>query len=705
MSYRFYHCGVSLLLLLVGCSQTGSLRSVQDTDWRYYNGSHTSTRYVELDQIDKSNVSQLRVAWEYEIPRDERNADIKCNPLIIDGVLYANTAVNLVALDADTGKQKWYLDWTKHDSSRRQSSSRGLLYWEKGENKRLFVAHRKYYYAVNAETGKLVSSFGENGRIPFIKGLRADSSMFVILTTPGVIFEDLIITGSFVSEQLPAAPGDIRAFSAIDGELKWIFHTIPHPGEFGYDTWPEGTHLQQGGANNWGGMSLDQERGIVYIPTGSATYDFYGANRHGKNLFANTLLALDARTGKRIWHYQIVHHDLWDRDLPCAPNLLTVEHEGQKVDAVAQGTKQGYIFLFNRETGEPLFEIDEVPVPQSTMPGEQSWPTQPIPRKPPAIVRQEFTKEDVANWSTEIADSVRGILAKFKTHLFAPPDTIGIVLQPGVAGGMNWSGTSIHEPSATLIATSEELPNVIRLVNRHEEFRSMKLEGADLYRAYCGSCHGESFQGGHYIPALTDLEKRYNRDQIAEVIEKGRGNMPAFSNIEEGQRQAIAAYILNEEFDNDKLKRLPDSIRQSMSLKYTIEGFEEIELPDDLLPIKPPWGTITAVDLNLGEIKWQVPLGNDDEIEVEGWTGPTGQSNTGGSVITETGLIFVAATGDNKIRAFDVENGDEVWSYRLPGEGVATPSIYAVGNRQYIVIAATGSWDGDYVGKYVAFSL
>ena len=415
-------------------------------------------------------------------------------------------------------------------------------------------------------------------------------------------------------------------------------------------------------------------------------------------------MALDANTGKRVWHYQIVHHDLWDRDLPCAPNLLTVEHDGKKIDAVAQPTKQGFVFLFNRETGEPLFDIEEVPVPQSTIPGEQSWPTQPIPKKPPPFVRQVFKKEDVAEFSTASKDYILNQLKKYKTAMFTPPDTLGVVLQPGVGGGANWGGAAVHEPTSNMIIYSVELPNIIRLVDRHKEFKNLKLEGKSLYNAYCASCHGKTLQGGHYVPALQNLKKKYNRGDIEKLIREGKGTMPPFEFIDEDQREAIAAYVLNQKFEFDDRKKRPGFGQDVSNLKYTIEGYESFDDQLGRPAIKPPWGTLTAIDMNKGVIKWQIPLGKNDEYDYKG-VNYTGADGAGGPLITKAGLVFIAATMDRTLRVFDLKTGTLLWEYKLPGEAMATPSTYFFNGKQYVVIAVTESHNPRRVGRYMAFSL
>ena len=694
--------------------------------WTSYNGATTNNKYTGLTQITPENVTNLQVAWTYEMDEAEAFSQVKCNPLIIDGTLYGSTSArNLVALDAFTGQEKWYLDFRQYDSIGRQSSARGLLHWENEHDQRLFYVFAQHLYAVDAKTGQLVPEFGENGRIHFSTGLGSDPDQKVRLTTPGIIYKDLIITGSTVSEFLPAGPGHIRAFSAITGDLVWIFHTIPQPGEYGYDTWPENAYQYIGGANNWSGMSLDQQRGVVYVPTASATYDFYGANRKGDNLFANCLLALNADTGERLWHYQFVHHDLWDRDLSCAPNLLTLEVNGELIDAVAQPTKQGYVYLFHRDTGEPLFDIQEIPVPTSSIPGEFTSPTQPIPTKPPPFTRQEFTTDMVTDISPEAADYVRRELDKYKTARFIPPDTDGIIVQPFYNGGANWGGAAIHEPSGTMVINANDVPWLLRLIDLEQELASNTLDGAKLYQTYCATCHGESLEGGHYVPPLIDAEKSMSHSMIVGYIENGRGLMPAMNYIKAEERSAIAAYLLgmnpvdvpkrDDLVVNQLAKPLKaskvqqqgvDSYRQGPNkpLRYTNRGYTLFRDNQGYPAIKPPWGTLSAINLSEGKILWQVALGEYAELSAKGIP-ITGMINQGGPVVTKNGLIFIAATKDGKFRVFDVNSGSQLWEYQLSGPGLATPSVYQVNQQQHVVLAVSGDKESGTKGRYIAFKL
>ena len=367
----------------------------ENTQWRVKGGTADGIQYSALNQINKLNVRRLNVAWTYsthDADTINNRTQIQCNPIIVDGVLYGTSATLAVfAIDASTGKERWKY---KPDSENESlGSNRGVTYWAEGNDKRIFHSFGEFLYALDAQTGKLISTFGNGGRTSLKEGLGERSAKLMVLSnTPGVIYKNLIIVGSRVHEGPIAAPGHIRAFDVKTGKLAWVFHTIPLPGEYGYETWPPDAWQKTGGANAWSGMTVDEKRGLVFAATGSASFDFYGGNRKGQNLFANCVLALDALTGKRKWHFQIIHHDLWDRDLPAAPVLVTMDHNGKKMDAVAQVTKSGYVYLFDRETGEPLYPIKETPVPVSSLEGEEAWKTQPIPVKPPPFTRQVFTE-------------------------------------------------------------------------------------------------------------------------------------------------------------------------------------------------------------------------------------------------------------------------------------------------------------------------
>ena len=432
--------------------------------WRDYGGASDAAQYSSLAQINRSNVKQLKIAWSY--PTGDTNKYF-FNPLEVDGVLYVLARNNsIVALDAASGKEIWV-----HPSpaDTKLITSRGINYWESKDrsDRRLLFASNHFLRAIDARTGQTVASFGQNGAVDLKEGLgRAPKTITLVQsTTPGRVFENLLLLGSATNQGYGSAPGDIRAFDVVTGKLVWSFHTIPHAGEFGYDTWPKDAWKKIGGANVWGEMSLDEKRGILYAPTASAKYNFYGVDRPGANLFADSLLALDARTGKRLWHFQMVHHDIWDYDNATAPKLLTVQHDGKPVDVVAQMGKQGFIWVFDRVSGKPLWPIEERPVPSSDMPGESTWPTQPFPVKPPPFARQKFTAEDLSPFlSAEDRARFRDqILTARNEGLFTPPSRRGAIEMPGNNGGANWGGAAVDGRRGKLVVVSKDLPSLLQL--------------------------------------------------------------------------------------------------------------------------------------------------------------------------------------------------------------------------------------------------
>jgi len=688
-------------------------KEIRNLNWSYYHGGLANNQNSELDQINLRNIEKVKVSWEYTMRPSNEDRAAKCNPLIIDGIFYTTTASrNIVALNARTGEELWFLNMKHIDPKGKQSSARGLNYWRKNDDKRLLYAYADYLYAIDAESGQLVSDFGKTGRVPLSEGVEYAGSNRVGLTTPGVVYKDLLIIGSSVSEHLPAAPGDIRAYNVVTGEVEWVFHTIPHPGEYGYETWPQNAYKTLGGANSWAGMSLDTTREIVYIPTASPTYDFYGANRHGQNLFANCLLALNANTGERIWHYQIVHHDLWDRDLPCPPNLITVQRDGKQIDAVAQATKQGYIFVFDRDTGDPLFEIVEDSVPASKLEGEQAWPTQPRPVKPPPFSRQKFDEEDITTISREANEYVKQEFRKYERAFFAPPSVQGNIIMPFFNGGANWGGAAYDEGTGLLYINANDIPWLLELVDMEKATSGDQLDGAGLYRHYCSSCHGESREGDHYFPGLQNIQQKYAFDQVIEIIEDGVGLMPALDYLTKEQKSSIASFLLDIDPGNPENVKgsayyegaSTDSESEANELRYTNHGYQRFLDPQGYPAVKPPWGTLNAIDLSNGTIVWQKVLGEYKALTAKGIK-PTGAKNQGGPIVTAGGLIFIGSTEDGMFRAFNKTNGDLLWEHPLPGPGFATPATYMIDGKQYVVIAASTEGETGTLGKVVAFSL
>lgn len=716
----------TLLLLVAGL--VACQKSKEITDWPTYAGSKAGNRYSSNTQITPANVSELQVAWTYVSgDKDSTNrSQNQCNPIMVEGILYGTTPrLKLFALNAATGEVKWIFDpvsidtVSKNDRYAFYKVNRGVVYWEddNGSDKRVFFNTGSKTWAINAATGRHVESFGKGGYIELTENLERDPGTFnpfVAATTPGIIYKDLLIMGHRVAESADAAPGHIRAFDVHTGEVKWIFHTIPQPGEVGHDSWEDPDAWKKfGGANNWAGMSLDEVRGIVYVPTGSIGGDFYGGIRPGANLFGNSLIALDAATGKRIWHYQVVHHDLWDRDLPANPNLVTLTHNGKKVEAVAQITKHGYIFIFDRQTGEPLFPIEERPVPASDLPGEVAYPTQPIPTLPEPFARQSFSEEDISDLDSA---THAALVAKFKTiqfgEPFTPPSKKGVWIFPGFDGGGEWGGAAVDPETGILYVNSSELPWSLTIIDipGKRNAASLKGRGEAVYGTYCVACHGPDRKGiGSSFPGVLNMKAKYNAQQLWSIIEKGKNMMPAFAQIKGPDKEALLAFLLELEEKEPASKEPTSTVSNTKSIldlvPYTMTGYNRFLDANGYPGIKPPWGTLNAVNLNTGELLWKVPLGEYEELTKRGIP-PTGTENYGGPLVTKSGLIFIAATKDEKIRAFDKDTGEVLWQANLPAAGYATPATYIVDGRQFVVIACGGGKIGSKSGdSYVAFAL
>jgi quinoprotein glucose dehydrogenase len=688
-----------------------------DGDWPAYLGDKASTHFSALKQINRKNVQRLQAAWTHHCGdgRKDDRSQIQCNPLVVGGVLYGTSPqLKLLALDAATGHELWTFDpFANSAEGNAVGVNRGVVFWANGPDRRVLFTASHYLYAIDASAGKPITAFGQNGRVDVREGLGRDASkLFVLPTTPGVLYRDLLILGDRVSEGPgPSAPGHIRAYDVRTGQIVWTFHTIPYPGEPGYETWPPDAWTHIGGANCWTGMAVDEKRGLVFVPTGSAAFDFWGGNRIGQNLYANCLLALDTTTGRRVWHFQFVHHDLWDRDLPAPPNLVTVRRDGKKVDAVAQVTKSGHIFVFNRQTGEPLFPIEERAVPASDMQGESAWATQPVPLKPAPFARQLFTADLISDIS---ADSYRTVLERFikvRPHVpFLPPSTQGTIIFPGFDGGAEWGGAAIDPRRGILYVNANEMPWILTMVETRSKGDAPLSSGKQIYNQICAACHGLNRQGdpARAYPTLVNIGQKLKKPEILQLLESGRGNMPSVAFLSEPQKQAVADLLLDQETSASTDRQAETAAEAegiSLNEPYTHTGYNRWLDTNGYPAVKPPWGTLNAIDLNSGDSLWRTPLGELPALTARGIP-PTGTENYGGPVVTAGGLIFIAATKDEMLRAFDQETGKILWQSKLPAGGYATPATYLAQGRQFLVIACGGGKMGTKSGDaYVAFAL
>ena len=684
MTYR-----AVLAALLVPVALQSQAKSV---DWPVYGGTSDNTHYSTLDQITPANVKQLQVAWKYETHDEFPGSEMQSNPIIVDGVLYATTPkLRVIALDAATGKELWTFDPNLIDKKTGRFRHRGVTVYQD----RVFVTQRNNLWALDKRTGKPIPTFGDSGRVDLRKGLdRPFEAQSVSASTPGVIFDGMLLSGSTVSESLPSSPGDIRAYDAMTGEIRWVFHTIPRPGEFGFETWPPDSYKVSGGANAWAGLTVDHKLGLVFGATGSAAFDFYGANRHGDNLFANSVIALDAHTGKHVWHFQTIKHDLWDMDLPSPPTLVTVRHDGKMVDAVAQITKTGFVFVFDRKSGTPLFPIEYRKVPASRVDGERASTTQPVPLKPPPFIRQTLTEQMLTTRTPEAHASALKTFREYKyAGMFQPPSPDGLIVFPGYDGGAEWGGPAFDPETGLLYVNANEMAWLLKLIPRDDR---------SLYNNACASCHGDDRKGNATVPSLLDVAQRRSREEMATIIRQGTGRMPAFSEmLGAAAINDMVNYLVTGHAVADTAAKKPTF------LKYRNNG-DPIFLDHEGYPgISPPWGTLNAIDLNSGTIRWKIPFGEYPALVEKGLTKKTGTDNYGGPVVTSNGLLFIgASTYDKKFHAFDKRTGELLWEAQLPASGNATPSLYVVNGKQYIVIACGGGKNGaESGGTFVAFSL
>jgi quinoprotein glucose dehydrogenase len=686
---------ISAVGFTVVTAQGGEAGTLLSRDWPVSGGSAENRHYSSLSQINRANVKQLEMAWSYDTGE---KGGMQTSPLVVDGVLYGISPMQKIfAVNAATGKVLWNFD----SGIKGMQPDRGLAYWSNDSDRRILVGVMNFLYALDAATGKAIPTFGINGRVDLQENLGRDPRFLSIaLTSPGIVFKDLIIVGGRNPETLPAPPGDVRAYDVRSGKLRWSFHTIPHPGEFGYDTWPKVAWKQSGAANNWAGMAVDPQRGIVYVPTGSAASDFYGADRVGDDLFANCLIALNAETGERLWHFQAVKHDIWDRDFPAAPVLVTLLRDGKPVDAVVQTSKQGFVYMFDRVTGNLLVPIESRKYPHSVLAGEVTAEEQSLPTWPKPYARQSLSEDML---TTRTPEAHQWALEQFRKTIhegqFVPfrVDAETIVF-PGFDGGAEWGGAAVDPDTDIIYVNSNEM------AWRAALFEDKGAHGAKaVYLSQCSVCHGREMQGAPpEMPSLVGIGNHKSPAEISAVIRGGKGRMSGFPNLSEDRLNGLVNFLLTGES-----KELPSAESQSEGVQYRLTGYRRFLDPDGYPAIAPPWGTLNAIDLNTGEYKWKINLGEYPELAARGVKN-TGSENYGGPVVTAGGLLFIGATNyDKKFRAFDKATGELLWETTLPFSGNATPITYSVKGRQFVAIAAGGGKDpkSGSGGVYVAFAL
>ena len=666
--------------------------------WSDYLGGNDSAHYSALKQIDRKNVGQLEVAWQYQTGDD---TPYGLNPIVVDKTMYVLAKNNsIVALNATNGQELW-----AYDSGEGFGRHRGMNYWESKDrsDRRILLTFSDKLQAVDARTGKLIDSFGDHGSVDLKVGLGRDPKSVPRIQsgTPGRVFENLIILGSATGEGYVSPPGDLRAYNVVTGKQEWIFHTVPHPGEFGYDTWPKDAWKYIGGTNTWGEISIDEKRGIAYFPIGSPTYDFYGADRKGAGLFGDCLLALDARTGKYLWHFQLVHHDLWDYDAVAAPQLITIRHNGKNVDAVAQAGKQGFLYVFDRETGKPIWPIEERPVPKSDMPGEFAWSTQPFPTAPPPFARQKFTADDLNKTlltPEEQAQWKDRILSARNEGLYTPPGFKETIQMPGNNGGGNFWGTASDPSTATVYVVSKEVPAFLKMVDNQAATRpavrrgTPAQQGRAIFDENCQICHGVDLKGQGAAPSLLGVIERRGTAQTTQFVQKGAGEMPAFK-LSEPDMVALMTFLSE---PGDAPPTPASRARRNFS-RVEVPYPADTEHPPvryytgyGLEPrvINPPYSQLTAYDMNTGTIKWRIPYGDGPDMGASDKQHGT-LFQRSGIAVTAGGLIFFAGN-EPKVFILDKDTGKLLRAIDIPNGTQGVPTVYQVDGREYVTFCAAG---------------
>jgi quinoprotein glucose dehydrogenase len=653
--------------------------------WQRSHGDNSGARYSALDQINRQNVTNLQVAWIYH-SKDGSNA-VQCNPIIVRNLMIVPTPGKfVVGVDAENGRELWRF------KPEGRPAFRGLIYWPGSwfARERVLFCAGKYLYALNPNTGEVLTHFGQQGRA-LLPG-RAEED-FGAATAGPAIFKHTIV--------VPGFEKDVWGFDVVSGKQLWTFHTVPHPGEFGYDTWD---HTEDYAANDWSGMAMDEVRGIAYISTASAKPNFIGVSHRGDNLFANCLIALDARTGKRLWHFQEISHDIWDRDVSAPPNLATITRNGKKVDVVAVTTKNGDTLLLDRVTGKTIFPFRLRRAPTSDLPGEVTAPYQPDPELPERFDKMEFTAADLTDRTPEAADFVATRFKSATTGFFRPASLGHPNLYFGMDGGAEWSGACVDVKTGRLYVSANHvgwLISVFRDDDPPEDPNAPKTPGRKVYDLSCASCHAPTLLGLGVAPPLRGLRFRLSDDDIISQVRTGKNGMPAFSQMSDADLKALVDYLMLRD------RTTPPAPVKSERPRYSFTGYPRFVDNEGYPANKPPWGTLNCIDLNTGKLLWKVPLGEYPELAAEGLHN-TGTENYGGPIVTAGGLVFCSGTRDSKILAFDKDTGKELWSGKLPWVGIAPPATYQVQGRQYVVITSTGNKlgkAGEYGDAYVAFAL
>ena len=694
-----------------------ALEAQKGVSWSEYLGGPDSSHYSPLKQVNTRNVNKLEIAWSYATG-DEMSYTF--SPLVVDNIAYVAAKQGaLVALDATTGKELWVHNFGVGGRFSGIAGQRGANYWESKDrtDRRIFVTSGGMLHALDARTGEPVDSFADHGKLDLKTGIDR-APVPLASRTPGRIFENLIILGSATGEGYLPPPGDIRAFDVLTGKLVWVFHTIPRPGEFGYDTWPKDAYKYMGGVDVWGEITVDVKRGVAYMATASAKYELYGGDRHGDNLYANCLLALDARTGKRLWHFQTVHHDLWDTDPAAAPQLATVRHEGKTVDAVALASKNGFLYVFDRVSGKPLWPIEERPVPKSDVPGEVAALTQPFPTVVPPFSRQGMTVKDMydAFMTDEEKAWWKDRLSSARTGFYTPPGLVDTILMPSVNGGALFFSSGADPTNGTVYVLGKDMPSILKLVPAGEslasnagglipdrprggrggsQFAAITAErrGRTVYEQSCQVCHGPDLKGDRG-PQVDNAVSRLGADAARTVITKGKGGMPPIATLQPPLLDDLIAFLTKPE------AAPPGTAAPAAALGM---GRAEPPYPDDVTPppsryktgygnepyvITPPWSQIVAYDLNTGKIKWRTPYGDLPEA------GPsdTLRGNVypkSGFAVTAGGLILFAGN-DSKLYALDKDTGKLLATKDLPNGSLGVPAIYEVNGKQHVLLTVAG---------------